>query len=109
MSSGTWDTGPAKQCLSAIATDGFMELSAPCDVESCSNKVVPCAKKILSLCAKHTQDREALLLQASKSAPVEINNEKQALKDWLLHLERTDQKGFLRYLIEFSTKFFGSI
>ena len=69
----------------------------------------PLANQCQSIPAKHTQDREALLLQASNSAPVEINNQKQALKDWLLHLERTDQKGFLRYLIEFSTKFFGSI
>lgn len=50
-----------------------------------------------------------MLFQAGKSGPVEINNEKQALRDWLLNLERTDQGSFLGYLTEFATQSFGSI
>lgn len=81
-----------------------MDLSEPCSVDACPEKAVPAAKKPLLLCAKHTQDRDAMLLQAGKSAPVEINNEKQALRDWLLHLERNEQGTFLEYLTEFATQ-----
>ena len=81
-----------------------MNFGEKCGVDGCTNKVVVQAKKVLQLCQRHTVDREAMLLQASRGSPLIVDGTKKTLRQYLEELEVTDQKGFLEHLGDFATK-----
>ena len=84
-----------------------MDLFVPCDVKSCTERVVQNPKRTLQLCSKHVTDRDAMLLQASKSTPVELATGKVNLKDFLEDMERQDRDAFLQQLNEFCEQSLG--
>jgi len=78
-----------------------------CEVESCSAKVIPNAKKHTQLCSQHATDRDAMLAQAAKSPPVVIDGARTSLRDYLEKIETEDKPTFLMHLGEFTEKFLG--
>ena len=72
--------------------------------EICNCKMVP-TQKPTQLCPEHTNDRESLLQQAGRAAPVTLSDgSKQSLKDWLEGAEKdpTRKAAFLENLKQFT-------
>ena len=78
-----------------------MDLSVECHVKSCTERVVQNPKRTLQLCSKHVVDRDAMLLQAAKSTPMELGTGKVNLKDYLEDMEQKDRDAFLQHLTDF--------
>lgn len=87
---------------------GALTLAKPCAMADCSEKSVYVAKRTLNLCKEHNSNRDALLLQASKGAPIEVMGVKMGLREYLEDMELKDPSSFMEQLKDFSQKFLGS-
>ena len=87
---------------------GAMSLAKPCAMADCTEKSVYVAKRTLNLCKEHNSNRDALLLQASKGAPVEVMGVKMGLREYLEDMELKDPGAFMEQLKDFSQKCLGS-
>ena len=84
-----------------------LSLGNTCQMSKCQSPALHRAKRALGLCAKHSGDRDAMLLQASKGGALTVDGKRVTLKEYREGLELEDPQGFLNHLEEFSLKHLG--
>ena len=84
-----------------------LTLGNTCQMPKCQSAALHRAKRALGLCAKHSGDRDAMILQASKGGALTVDGKRVTLKEYLEGLEIQDPQGFLSHLEEFSLKHLG--